>query len=228
MAVGDVTGDGRPEIIVTPDLGGGPRVRIFDGITLASIGDFFGIDDTNYRGGARAAVGDVNNDGTGDLIVASGIGGGPRVAIYDGKTVRQSAPVKLVPDFFLFESEQRGGAFVAAGDLNGDGFADIIGGAGPGGGPRVLAISGKSLIQNGTQTAVANFFVGYPNDRNGVRVAAKNFDGDNLADLVTGSGDGSGSRVRTYLGITLTPNGTPTPALDFDAFPGVSSGVYVG
>ena len=46
-------------------------------------------EDANFRGGARAAVGDVNGDGTPDLLVAAGFGGGPRVAIYNGKTVLQ-------------------------------------------------------------------------------------------------------------------------------------------
>ena len=31
---------------------------MFDGITLNPIADFFGIDDSNFRGGAHAAVGD--------------------------------------------------------------------------------------------------------------------------------------------------------------------------
>ena len=49
-------------------------------------------------------------------------------------------------DFFAFEQTLRNGVFVAAGDLDGDGFAEVIAGGGPGGGPRVLALSGTDLL----------------------------------------------------------------------------------
>jgi hypothetical protein len=71
VSTGDLTGSGKPDLIITPDQGGGPRVRIFDGgNNFAQINDFFGIDDPNFRGGARAAVGDFNHDGR-DLAVAA-------------------------------------------------------------------------------------------------------------------------------------------------------------
>ena len=58
--------------------------------TPAEIARFLGIEDANFRGGARSAVGDVNGDGTPDLLVAAGFGGGPRVAVYNGRTVTRS------------------------------------------------------------------------------------------------------------------------------------------
>jgi hypothetical protein len=226
VAAGDLTGDGKAELVITPDEGGGPRCRVFGGGTFTQLADFFGIDDPNFRGGARAAVGDVNGDGTGDLIVAAGFGGGPRVAVFDGKSVGPT-PVKLFGDIFVFEPTLSNGAFVAAGDLNGDGFADLIAGGGPGGGPRVLALSGKDLIA-GTKTPLANFFAGDQNNRGGVRVAVADLDGDNRADLVVGSGTGNGSRVNLYLGKNVTANGIPPEQSGFDAFPGYTGGVFVG
>src|SRR5205807_511484 len=140
----------------------------------------FGIADPNFRGGARAAVGNINSDGIGDLVVAAGFGGGPRIAAFDGKTIRANAtPTRLFNDFFVFEQTLRNGVFVTVGDVDGDGFGDVIAGGGPGGGPRVFAVSGKDLITSGgaTLTPLANFFAGgADNDRTGVKLAVKDLD----------------------------------------------------
>lgn len=231
VAAGDVNADGYPDVVVTPDEGGGPRVRIVSGKDRTILADFLGIDDPNFRGGARTAVGDVNGDGNVDLVVAAGFGGGPRVAIFDGKTLRPgTTPAKLVSDFFLFEQELRNGAFVAVGDVNGDGYGDLIGGGGPGGGPRVYGLSGFALTQQkGTQTAVANFFAGDTNNRGGVPIAAKDIDGDHRADILAGAGEGAQSVVTTYLGSTITPSGTPPEYQGYLVFESsFLGGVYVG
>jgi hypothetical protein len=227
VAVGDITGDGLADLVVTPDQSGGPRVEVYDGGDFRLLANFFGIDDSDFRGGARAAVGDLNGDGSADLVISAGFGGGPRVSVYDGKALTGGEQMRLVPDFFLFEPTLRNGAYVAVGDVNGDGFADLIGGGGPGGGPRVLVVSGRELLDAGGTAAVAapvaNFFAGDSTDRGGIRVAAKNLDGDARADIVAGAGTGAGSRVTGYPGRDLAD-----AAFEFDAAPGFLGGVFVG
>ncbi len=226
VAVGDVTGDGKADLIITPDEGGGPRVRVFNGQGFGVVDDFFGIDDTNFRGGARAAVGDVNGDGVGDLIVAAGFGGGPRIAGFSGKSIGTPNRVKLFNDFFAFEQTLRNGTFVAAADVNGDGKADLVVGGGPGGGPRVLVLSGTDLVNSNSQVAIANFFAGSDSNRGGVRVAARNLDGDGKAEVITGDGPGGEGKVRIYSGSSLSA-GTPN-ALTTITDASVKDGVFVG
>jgi uncharacterized repeat protein (TIGR01451 family) len=239
VAAGDFDHDGRAEWVITPDQGGGPNVVVYSlvGTTATVRTTFLGIDDPTFRGGARAAVGDVNHDGTPDLAVAAGFLGGPRVALFDGTTVF-ATPTRLVGDFFAFGGTDattlRNGVFVALGDVDGDGFADVIAGGGPGGGPRVLTISGKVLMNSGVGAAQAaplmNFFVtGNGSDLGGVRVAAKDADGDARADVVAGSGEGLPSRVRVYLGKDITSPTEPAAFQDQDPFGAVlPGGVFVG
>jgi hypothetical protein len=236
VSAADLDGDGRAEIVVSPDQGGGPRVTIFSltpgGLTVRA--NFFGIDDPNFVGGVRTAVGDINGDGVPDLAVAAGFQGGPRIALFSGATIFTTRG-KLVGDFFAFEDTLRNGSNVAIGDLNGDGFGDLFFGAGPGGAPRLLVVSGQQLLSTGAIAAInsplANFFVaGNISDRGGVRVAAKDADGDNRADLAVGSGEGSPAAVRVYLGVNFTTGGEPTAFQDLSVFGGavLPGGVFVG
>jgi hypothetical protein len=169
----------------------------------------------------------VNGDGVADLVVSAGFLGGPRVAGYSGKSLASGSPQRVFADYFAFEQTLRNGVFITVGDLDGDGRAEVVAGGGPGGGPRITAFSAEDLASN-QYVPVANFFGGNPDNRGGIRVVARNLDGDNLADLVVGDGTGAGSRVTGYLGKNIRLGQTPAEAFAFDAYPGFAGGVYVG
>ncbi|HXD87404.1 MAG TPA: putative Ig domain-containing protein, partial [Urbifossiella sp.] len=239
VAAGDFDGDGRAEFVITPDQGGGPRVSIFSlsGFDPKLRANYFTVD-PNFRGGARAAVGDINGDHIPDLAVAAGFGGGPRVAVINGidalTTDGFSFSDRLVGDFFAFGDDLRNGVYLAIGDVDGDGFGDLIFGAGPGGGPEVLTISGQTLVTRGSLVAVnnpiSNFFVGgSDSDRSGVRVTTTDADRDNLADVVVATGADVPSGVRVYLGKNFG-GGEPSHFQDLDPFQSavLADGVFVG
>jgi len=73
-----------------------------------------------FTGGIRVATGDVNGDGTDDLIAVPGPGRSPTVQVFDGRNG------VLLRSFAAFEMSFLGGVYVAAGDVNKDGFDDIV------------------------------------------------------------------------------------------------------
>jgi hypothetical protein len=253
VAAGDIDHDGRAEWVVTPELRGGPRVIIFHLLPNGSfdltspgqpslVANFFGIGDPAFRDGDRAALGDVNGDGTLDVFSIAAFNGGPRTALYDGKDVlvHRAAgrdPVKLTGDFFAAPSGQdegRGGRSIAVGDVNGDGRADLIvtGDNLLGTGNQIVVFSGADLIAGrfpgAGATPLASFAVSGQSPAALVSVASVNADGDGRADLAVGSGAGQPSAVRVYSGKDLSGSSEP-PSTTLDPFGAITpSGVFVG
>ena len=177
------------------------EVSVYNSLDNTAITSFspFG---AGFKGGVTTAVADVNNDGVSDLIVGAGAGGGPRVRVFNGATNFQTTLL----DFFAFNSKFKGGVSVAGDDFNGDGFADIVVGAGAGGGPAVGIFDGK------TGTRLTSFYAYNAGFRGGVSVASGDLDGSGFNSLVTGAGPGGGPQVRTWRNSMFYQNGN-TPVL---------------
>lgn len=226
LAVGDLNGDGRDDLIISPDEGGGPRIKIYDGGTAALLADLYGLDDLNFRGGVRTAVGDINGDGRADLVVAAGWSGGPRIAVYDGRSVLSGSLVRITGDFFAFEANLRNGTNVTVADLDGDGYAEVIVGAAAGGAPRLVAFSGRYLAAY-QYHEIVNVFVSDADARGGVRVASADVNHDGMMDVITGSGPGGRGKVQVFAANTLV-QGKVSPWLSLQDNDWIESGVFVG
>ncbi len=211
VATGDVNGDGVVDIICAAGPGAGPHVKVFSGLTgtqLPSfIGSFFAFSET-FRGGAFIAAGDVNRDGFDDLIVGADAGAGPHIKVLSGATG------VVIASFFAFDPSFRGGARVACGDVNGDGFCDIIVGAGPGAGPHIKVFSGFNL---GT---IGSFFAFDPRFGGGTFITTGLVTPDLRADIIVGSGALSFGPPVTGTNVTIVDGATMTQIGGFNAFTG--------
>jgi len=123
VAVGDLDGDGKSEIVAGAGPGGSNRVKVFDarGVALSSYVPF----DAQTTNGVFVAVGDLEGDGRGEIIVGTEQGSGPAlVRVFDPRTgdTRFTQPI----------SGAAVGAHVATGDIDEDGSDEIIVGSGSG------------------------------------------------------------------------------------------------
>ncbi|MBX3398738.1 MAG: hypothetical protein KF873_08365 [Gemmataceae bacterium] len=156
--IGSITGtgagssfdDGVPDIIAGAGIGGGPRISVLDGVAtsknqISRITDFFAFELT-LRNGVYVGGGDFNRDALDDIVAGGGPGGGPRVQVFETKSLvlTPSAPTTLV-NFFAFDPTSRNGVRVSVKNVDGDSTADLIVGEGAGNISRVRTFSGGKL-----------------------------------------------------------------------------------
>jgi uncharacterized delta-60 repeat protein len=133
VALGDTAGDSHQEILVAPEAGGPPVVKVFDGATGGLLSQVWAYG-RSFTAGLYIAAGRLDTVGKDSLIVGPGAGGPPVFKVFDARTGA------LREQQFVFGPGFTGGVRVGAVDANGDFRDDIIAGMGVGGRPRVLVV----------------------------------------------------------------------------------------
>lgn len=161
-----------------------PEVKIYNAKTKRFNSNFLAYD-KNFKGGVNMAFAKLDDSGKNFLVAGAGTGGGPQVKIFNKKG-------QLKISFFAFDSNFHGGVNVAAGDLNKDGYDEII---------CSQATSGQAWIKvysKNTKKVLANFLA-FPSDfKGGINIASGDINGDGKDEIVAGAGYGGGPQVRAF------------------------------
>jgi FG-GAP-like repeat len=176
----------------------------------------------SFSGGVFVAAADVDGQPGAEVITGAGAGGGPHVRVF--RVDHATGALTAWAEFFAYDPSFLGGVFVAASNLDNQPSAEIITGAGPGGGPhlRIFRVNPST----GLATAWSEMFAYTPAFSGGVRVAAGDVNGDGRPEVITAAGAGGGPHIRVF---EISPaTGSLTPFTEFFAYsPTFTGGVFV-
>ncbi len=218
VAVGDVDGDGFPDL-VTAATSGNPHVKVFSGQALLTnfnaanpdaslLASFFAYG-LNFNVGASVAIGDVNHDGFADIVTGASAGN-PHVKVYDGQAIAHhtfdgtNPDASLLASFFAYGLQFNVGVNVAAGDVNHDGFADVVT-APTAGNPQVKVYDGQAIAHgsfdgtNPDASLLTSFFAFGLNFDIGAFVSVADVTGNGFGDVIVGASAGN-PQVKVYDG----------------------------
>jgi len=221
-SVGDLDADGVPDLAIgAPDENGGGRVYLFSGATGEALGALAEPEGSIAYGYAIAPAGDVDGDGTPDILVGDykRLSESGAVSVVSGAT-GQALHV-LAPDAPIALAHF-GRALAGGADVTGDGVADWIVAAR---GEEVEGVAGGRVyvISGATAETVRRLVSPQPTDGGqfGLSVAlCPDVDGDGAAEIAVGAGRETGDQTaqgHAYLfsgaaGDLLQSYASPSPA----------------
>ena len=202
--IGDLTGDGKPEIISPNCQDNNITVFVNNGDGTFQTGVYYSTAANAaavYSNPEAVAIGDVNGDGVPDLIATNNYTGDVTVLTGNG-----DGTVNVPTIGFAVGGAPVRPAIVA--DLNGDGLADVI-----------VPDDYYSLVYmkgygDGTFQAAVNHYspIGGPGKGDGVDIATGDFNGDGLADVVLGNSTDPTIGITVFLS---NPDGTLQPGVNY-------------
>ncbi|HDQ23041.1 MAG TPA: hypothetical protein ENN28_03665 [Candidatus Uhrbacteria bacterium] len=169
VSVGDVNGNGQPEILVAAGYGMEPVIKIFDNYTNFIKG-FYAFEDT-FLGGVNVLAADLDNDKKAEIIAAPALGKEPKVRIFDYNG-------NLIREFLAYAKGFGGGVNLAASDVDRNGYLDILTGAGYSGGSHLCIFDSQ-----GNPKINPKLFV-YENFKGGISIADGDIDNDGITEIL--------------------------------------------
>ncbi|MCI0700742.1 MAG: VCBS repeat-containing protein [Planctomycetia bacterium] len=225
VSTGDMNADGRPDIAVGTDQGNAPHVKVFSGSGYGELASFYAYA-PGFRGGVRVVLGDINRDGFDDIVTGPGAGAGPHVSTFDGRSFTFGlGPRKVANDFYMFTPQMTAGLNLAVGDVDRDGFADII--AAPASGPAHLRIVSGQALASGAGPADLVSMYAWSRNTTGLRVSSVDADGDGATDVLVAPGGPNAGRIGLFAAPVLFSH-NPAALQWIAPLPGLTTGLLVG
>ena len=134
-----------------------------DAGNVTEVASFYAYDPA-FSGGVNVAAADMTGDGVAEIITGAGPSAAPHVRVIEFK----GGALTELASFYAYDAAFTGGVSVAGGDVDGDGIAEVITGAGAGAGPHVRVFA----VDAGSVTERASFYAYDPAFSGGVRVAS--------------------------------------------------------
>jgi hypothetical protein len=189
-AIGDLDGDGRGEIVAGLGPGSGGWVEVFDDAAA----DFAHLAwrqlelpaYNSANGETHPAVADLDGNGRAEIVLGLGAGGAGRLQVLDGLPPYASRGFVQV-NWAQYTQTVNGPTFPAAGDVDGDGRAEIVIGLGNGG-QGWLQILDDAAQAHAHLKWVQVQWPDYNAARGETHPAVGNVDGDPRAEIVVGLG----------------------------------------
>lgn len=190
LAVADLEGDGRDEILAVPQSSGSAQVRIFGlrGSKIELINPGFYSYEKDFKGGAALTAGDTDGDGVKEVITAPLSEKSPEVKIF---SLQNKKYVLKSGGIMAYGAKFKGGVELGTGDVDADGIDEIIAAPASDGGPQVRLFK----LSGGKGSILNQFFAFNKKLRIGISLSSADIDGNGADDIVAGIGDG-GSNVR--------------------------------
>jgi len=183
----DTPGDYIPSLITAAGPGGSPHIRAFSGEGDAETEpDKLFAYATTFRQGAHVATGDIDNDDFDEIITAPRAGGGPQIRAFEKNGTNRSI------DIWPFSANSRTGINVAAGDVDGDGKAEI--GVVPEGDDQAHI----KIYRYNTAREVVGEWTAFGPVECGASIDMADIDADGKAEIIVGAGYGGGPQVQIY------------------------------
>ncbi|MFA5069931.1 MAG: FG-GAP-like repeat-containing protein [Patescibacteria group bacterium] len=132
LATGDMNGDKKDDIIVSPYLNGGPNVRVYN-YGGASLISWVMAYPSTYRGTLSMRVGDLEGDGLGEIVLAAKTLSDSKVKIFR----YENHALGLVDSFYPYDANFLGGVNLFVNDVDGDTYAEVMTSPASRGGPNV-------------------------------------------------------------------------------------------
>lgn len=196
IATGDVNGDGIPDIVTAPGPGQRQKIRVFSGVDGSRIAQF-NAGSRSFSGGYYVATGNFDADINREVVVAFGSGGTSAVQTFNIDGGAATVFPGTLGKFYPYGSGYRGGVQIAAANLNGLGYDELITAPGYGGGSQVQVYAADG-------TLVSSFAAYDTSFTGGLFIAAGDVNGDLLPEIITGAAQTNPSLVRVFNGQTHT------------------------